>query len=322
MRKILIAMVFAACGDDSVADDARVLDARETVAEVDASAPDIEIREVIEVIEVTPETVVEVDAPDEVDEVDGFDVAEEDAAETDASGGCALGPSVRDELYEGLAALRDEALRGGLHELVTDGAQGFSYDAARNLMYGVTGSVDVDASNEVECVYTGVKVMADGTRSPGSGDLEITTEHSWPRSDGAESFPAEGDLHHLYPVLSHANGTRGINEFGDTTCGEDGESACAWSQGGSNLGSATDGRPVVFEVRPERRGDIARAHFYFAVRYELSIAANEEATLRRWHCEDPPTDDERARNDRVAAFQKNRNPFIDQPQLVESIDSF
>jgi hypothetical protein len=40
------------------------------------------------------------------------------------------------------------------------------------------------------------------------------------------------------------------------------------------------------------------------------------SSLMRWHVEDPPDDEERARNDLVEARQGNRNPFIDLPQLA------
>ncbi|MEQ8274131.1 MAG: endonuclease [Deltaproteobacteria bacterium] len=235
---------------------------------------------------------------------------------------CTFDTTAEDALYADALELEGAALRAALHDLVTDGARGFGYDAARNLMYGITGSVDVDEDNLVTCVYTAQQVEADGTRSPGMGQDIITTEHSWPRSDGAENFPAEGDLHHLFPAIAHANGTRGVHEFGDVACGDAGEAACTWSGGGSHLGPGEDARTEVFEVRAETRGDIARAHFYFAVRYELPIPAGEEGTLRRWHCEDPPSDGERARNGRIATHQNNRNPFVDQPQLVERIADF
>ncbi len=244
-------------------------------------------------------------------------------AGTNTSTTCDFDTTTEDALYASVIDLEERALRDALHALVTDGSRGFGYDAARNLMYGITGDVDVDADNRVTCAYTGVQVEADGTRSPGTGDATITTEHSWPRSDGAETFPAEGDLHHLFPAIADANGTRGVHEFGDVDCGHGGgEPSCVWSEGGSLLGPSVDGRPDVFEVRIGTRGDIARAHFYFATRYELPIPPEEEATLRRWHCADPPSDDERARNGRIAEHQRNRNPFVDQPQLVDRITDY
>ena len=242
------------------------------------------------------------------------------AAPAGTTEGC--GTTTHDDAYGHLLTLRDDELRDGLHALVADGAVGFGYGAARDLMYGITDDLDVGADGLVTCVYTGIQVEADGTRSPGQGDEMITTEHSWPRSDGAASFPAEGDLHHLFPAVAHANGTRGVYPFGSVACGGEGEPACRWSVGGSHLGPAEGGGGDVFEVRPEHRGDIARAHFYFAVRYELAIPAGEEAVLRAWHCDDPPSDAERARNDAIEAHQQNRNPFVDQLQLVGRIADY
>src|SRR5690606_1966471 len=106
------------------------------------------------------------------------------------------------ERYVELIDLDDEPLRDALYAFVSEGVIGFSYDAGRNLMWGITDDIDVDANQEIECVYTGVRVPADGTRSPGQDELDMSTEHSWPRSDGADIFPAEGDVHHLFPVLS------------------------------------------------------------------------------------------------------------------------
>ena len=43
------------------------------------------------------------------------------------------------------------------------------------------------------------------------------------------------------------------------------------------------------------------------------------ATLLEWHENDPPDDFEMNRNNVVYTWQKNRNPFIDQPELVDYI---
>ena len=43
------------------------------------------------------------------------------------------------------------------------------------------------------------------------------------------------------------------------------------------------------------------------------------ATLLEWHRSDPPDDYEMHRNNVVYTWQFNRNPFIDQPDLVEYI---
>jgi endonuclease I len=96
---------------------------------------------------------------------------------------------------------------------------------------------------------------------------------------------------------------------------------CMQEQGGSALGKNFLNR-TAFEVREAHRGNVARALFYFAVRYDLHIDAAQEETLRLWHVEDTVDDAELKRNDAVEALQHNRNPFIDHPEFVEKIADF
>lgn len=78
-------------------------------------------------------------------------------------------------------------------------------------------------------------------------------------------------------------------------------------------------------------GDVARAIFYMTLRYNNIDVVNgnpsnstvgqigDLATLLQWHRNDPPDDFEMNRNNVVYTWQINRNPFIDQPDLVEYI---
>jgi endonuclease I len=83
----------------------------------------------------------------------------------------------------------------------------------------------------------------------------------------------------------------------------------------------------VFEPRNAKKGDIARAIFYFYTRYNLRRPATfslqnfviEEATLIQWHNADPPDAFERQRNALAFRAQGNRNPFIDRPELVAAV---
>lgn len=78
------------------------------------------------------------------------------------------------------------------------------------------------------------------------------------------------------------------------------------------------------------KGDVARSVFYMAVRYNGLEIVNgfpegitgqfgDLATLLDWHRNDPPDDYEMHRNNVVYEWQFNRNPFIDQPDLIEYI---
>ncbi|WP_428266826.1 endonuclease [Haliangium sp.] len=235
----------------------------------------------------------------------------------DYASACQASPG--DDPWPGLA---DTALIDALEQATTSGHIGLGYGRAREHMYGVSQpSIDVH-DGVIEGIYTGVTQAPDGSTFPGG---VINTEHSWPRSDGAEGEPMESDLHHLFPTKEEANTQRANYDFGETVCAD---AACPWNEGGSERGPDSDG-DTVFQVRPDYRGDIARAHFYFSVRYRLPIPgvgtgqeAVEEQVLRAWHAQDPPSPRERRRNDVIEAVQGNRNPFVDYPGLVDRISDF
>lgn len=214
------------------------------------------------------------------------------------------------------ASLSEGALVSALQSYTATGHVGMSYTNARNQMYGVSGGIGLDIHNGlIECIYTGITAAPDGTRTPGG---VINTEHSWPQSQGADVFPRQGDIHHLFPSQMDANSRRSSYDFGETVCSGSG---CTWSLGGSELGSDSAGK-TVFQVRQKYRGDIARAHFYFSVRYGLAIPNDEEATLQAWNDQDPPDQEEIDRNTAIESVQGNRNPFVDYPGLSDRISNF
>jgi endonuclease I len=222
-------------------------------------------------------------------------------------------PECGDDPFVALEGLRDDALRAALLEEI-DEHNAYSYTLARDVMYGIRDSIDI-FDGMVECVYTGVQVRPDRTRTPGG---IFQTEHSWPRSEGTEAEPAVSDIHHLFPALTEANQARSNHDYGETDCAGE---ACSYERGGSRLGR-NDRNYLVMDVRPERRGDVARAHFYVAVRYGLSIPDFEEDILRVWSLADPPDRRERTRNRRIEVHQRNLNPFVLHPSFVDQIDDF
>ena len=74
---------------------------------------------------------------------------------------------------------------------------------------------------------------------------------------------------------------------------------------------------------------MARGVLYMEIRYnglevvngfpDINGQLGDLATLLEWHRNDPPDDFEMNRNNIVYNWQRNRNPFIDQPDLVEYI---
>ena len=158
---------------------------------------------------------------------------------------------------------------------------------------------------------------------PGPGKVcdhaVVNVEHTWPQSDFSRRYVKEqqkSDLHHLFPTDSEMNSRRSSYAFGEVELAR-GDLKCENSKLGESRGGNT-----VFEPPSTHRGNVARAMFYFAVRYEMTIPAEEEATLRAWHKADPVDPAEMKRNDRIFSLQRNRNPFVDFPNLVDRIGDF
>lgn len=244
--------------------------------------------------------------------------------------------------------LVDDALLAALRNEASSAMNPLFYNAARDAMYAV-GGID-DHNGRIEAIYTGRTVDTDGSRVPSgncqridgsSSNCAFNTEHVFAQKhlrdafgDGSTMFnTSQGDIHHLFPSDAQSNQERGNFDFGNSDCLQQGN--CAFNEE-SQLGLPVGGTGptrcpsgvssgedlCVFQVRPERRGDIARAIFYMSMRYELPFSAAMEADLRGWHASDPPDARERERNDRIEAAQGNRNPFVDHPELVDRISRF
>lgn len=158
--------------------------------------------------------------------------------------------------------------------------------------------------------------------SPGIGHVPnnslINVEHTWPQSKfgGTDRGQQKSDLHHLYPTDSQLNSIRGNHPFGEVVQ-DTLNTKCPISHIGYDETGTT-----VFEPPQNHKGNVARALFYFSIRYQMPISENEEQTIRQWHQDDPVDADEQLRNDQVESHQGNRNPFIDSPDYVELISNF
>jgi len=148
----------------------------------------------------------------------------------------------------------------------------------------------------------------------------INIEHTWPQSHFTRRFPDEtqkSDLHHLFPTDSQINAIRGNNMFGEVN-----QDLIDLKCPASRFGLGTGGSEEVFEPPQDHKGNVARALFYFSIRYDMPIDPREEAVLRKWNQEDPVDAEEMRRNEEIFKAQANRNPFIDFPELVDRIANF
>ena len=225
----------------------------------------------------------------------------------------------------------DQALMTALHNIIK-GHTKRSYDQLKTdfKTTDCNGSIIIDRYSDSQFTY--------GTDFCGTynsvGDC-YNREHSIPNSwwGGLESDTAYTDLHHLFPVDGWVNAERGNHPFGNCSNGS--------PRGTGKLGTCTftGYNGTVFEVADEYKGDFARVYFYFATRYMTRISSYTSGTgsvvftsssylcltnwainqLLEWHRNDPVSTLETTRNDKVYGIQRNRNPFVDYPELVEYI---
>jgi endonuclease I len=223
--------------------------------------------------------------------------------------------------YASAAGKSGDSLKHALHSIISSGVSTLSYDAVWNALK-VTDQ-DPSNSSNVILLYSGIS----RSKSLNGGAVgDWNREHVWAQSHG-DFGTGKGpgtDLHHLRPEDVRVNSVRGNKDF---------------DNGGSAVSDAPGNRTDAdsWEPRAAVKGDVARMIFYMAVRYEGGDAwpdlEVDDATasgtaprlgrlsaLRQWNQQDPPDAFERRRNELIySSYQRNRNPFIDHPEWVDSI---
>lgn len=254
------------------------------------------------------------------------------------------------DFYQQLqAGIRNEKLRASLHYVLASvhspaADQGFDkvgqgcrgdcyqhtaigYDHARVFLMGnfyLTRKGGEYAVREVYCEQEVSEREFSGSKKPGPNRIPdnrvVNAEHTWPQSKFTNQFAQsmqKSDLHHLFPTDSQMNSTRSSHPFGEVVR-DSHQLKCPESR----IGSVAESRGTFFEPPDSHKGNVARALFYFSVRYKLSIDPVQEKYLRAWHFEDLPDDEEIRRNEEIFKLQGNRNPFIDHPELVDLVFDF
>lgn len=204
-------------------------------------------------------------------------------------------------------------------------------------LYTVYKTSDVDADGKIWDIYSTKR----WSTSEKCGSYKVigdcfNREHSFPKSWFNDAKPMYSDAFHIYPTDGKVNGQRSNYPYGECSGG----SSVASSGGIDALGklgtstfSGYTGK--VFEPDDEYKGDLARTYFYMAAAYNGSIASWSSDMLAKnsypafsswaidlllkWHRQDPVSEKEINRNEAIYSYQKNRNPFIDHPELAEYI---
>ncbi|QNP67080.1 endonuclease I family protein [Streptomyces genisteinicus] len=224
-----------------------------------------------------------------------------------------------DTYYQDALGKSGADLKAALHTIVSEQTK-LSYDEVWDALK--TTDEDPADPSSVVLLYTG---RSQSKSDNGGGADQWNREHVWAKSHGdfGTSTGPGTDIHHLRPTDVSVNSTRGSKDF-DEGGGEVGEAP----------GNYTD--EDSFEPRDAVKGDVARMILYMAVRYDgddgfADLEPNDQvgngsapaigriSVLKQWNTEDPPDAQEQKRNEAIFGIQKNRNPFIDHPEWVDSI---
>lgn len=253
-------------------------------------------------------------------------------------------------------------LRCSLHSTIR-GHTAYPYSGGTTNAWTILEIADEDPNNpnNILDAYRNRSFTKVSSRAGTGTGIVYNREHTWPNSLGFGSATGNlglphspyTDTHMLYLTESVYNADRGNKPYANCTlasgCGERTTEVNNGSGGGSgvypgnsNWVKSPDGNAGSFEVWGKRKGDMARAIMYMAIRYEggthpttgqnepdLELTDNRAqivitsaspaymgllSTLIAWHQADPPDAAELARNEVIYSFQGNRNPFIDHPE--------
>jgi endonuclease I len=237
-------------------------------------------------------------------------------------------PAIPDGYYNSLNGKSGDELRQALQDIIAnpDVVRAHTYGDVTTVLY--TADQNPANSSEVWLMYVEQGRSKLDFQSTSNSVGKWNREHIFPQSRGGfsnatESFPTginnwlttsssdlaagHSDMHHLRAEDGSENSSRGNRDYGlDDYNGPAG-----------NLGSW--------------KGDVSRALFYMAIRYDLLEVINgnppnntmyqigDLATMLQWNVSDPSDDFEMNRNNIIYDWQMNRNPFIDYPALADYI---
>lgn len=179
--------------------------------------------------------------------------------------------------------------------------------------------VSPDASGLVRGVYSDFGVLlGPGDPSTAMRARGILAEHIWPESKGSGAARQRADLHNIYPALESVQQARGEKPFGEILDSE--SEMWFWLDiasteiPGTDITEYSESSTTAWEPREDRKGDIARAMYYFSTTYQMEVDATfilrQLYDLQYWPGGDPPTTGELRRSLAIQRLQGNINPFV------------
>ncbi|XP_068327500.1 uncharacterized protein [Pyrus communis] len=233
--------------------------------------------------------------------------------------------------YDSVENLEGKSLKKKLNSIISR-HQSLSYREVWNALKILDAS-DVDnpeASLGIVEVYS-LRVVPKSLAGKPEG---WNREHLWPRSYGLKDGASLTDIHNIRPADVNVNASRGNKYYGECT----GNSAKCLKPANKEAALDTETDKDRWAPPTQHRGDVARALMYMAVCYGFhqpgggpalrlsdspKISTGEMgllSTLLKWNDIDPPSREEKLRNERVCKlYQHNRNPFVDHPEYARLI---
>lgn len=253
--------------------------------------------------------------------------------------------------YFGTENLSGYQLKSKLHDIISNKPISWNYGDLPNF-YAIT---DVDRYYEnngsLLDIYSEIPDGPDAyeynfSQMIGTASQEAqgwNREHGMPQSTFNSNYPMYSDLFFVIPTDARINQLRSNYPYG--IVGNASYTFTNGSKQGTNaIPNSTYGERA-YEPIDEFKGDVARMLLYYAVRYEGKLGTfnyssnampskdrnpmdgTEERAYEKWYIDmliswhnlDPVSQREIDRNNYVYTIQKNRNPFVDHPEWVDSI---
>ena len=247
-------------------------------------------------------------------------------------------PTIPSGYYDSLEGLSGPALKQAVQDIIANPSviRLHSYADIWDIIR--TADQNPANSNQVWCMYiespmakidqqVGSSIIGKWNREhifcQSRGGFEVSSNDTadginfWSSTSAASVVDGVSDAHHIRVENGQENSSRNNKNYGTVA------SATVYAGPSNTLGSW--------------QGDVARALFYMAVRFNGLNVVNGDpseylpstttasgnigdlATLLNWNTTDPRDDYEMNRNNYIYTWQMNRNPFIDYPLLANYI---